>query len=102
VMVVLYTNGGMVKSYGPGASLCTASTVARCGADICVMSCSDLHRFSSEGEVLGSVDLADVFDDFSAQYVGIAGTDDGTIYVLKVAGEQGPEGYALSVLRFAG
>lgn len=102
VMVVLGDDGAMVKSYGPGKSLCTASTVARCGADICVVSCTDLYRFSSEGDVLGSVDLADVFDDFSAQYLGIAGTQDETIYVLKVAGEAQAEGYALSVLRFAG
>ena len=86
VMVILDTSGATVKTYkGSKNSLCTASTVTRCGADICVMSCSNMYRFSDDGDLLQDIDLTETFG-FSGDHIGIAGATDGTVYVLRVGG----------------
>lgn len=103
VIFVFDAGGAMVTSYKPdGVDLCTGSALTRCGADICVMSCTDLYRFASDGTEKGHADLAELFNDYTPTYVGAAGADDGSFYVLRVAGDVQPDGHPLEVLRFGG
>jgi len=96
---VFSPQGVLEKKYGEELTLCTGSRLVRCGDFICMLSCDDFYRFDTGGQVIDSIDLRDLFDYDFASYVEITGADDGTAYVVRLAPNEGPEGYAISIVR---